>query len=64
MKQADYVSQKRSFKGRGTKNLWIPRKHKDVKNLASKGWTIWDGTDFGIHLPDEGAEVHFSPEGD
>jgi len=59
---AVYVSQKRSFQGLGTKNLWIPSKHKDVKNLATKGWTIWNGTDFGIDVPDEDAEVHFSTE--
>jgi len=47
---AVYVSQKRSFQGLGTKNLWIPSKHKDVKNLATKGWTIWNGTDFGIDV--------------
>ena len=63
MKQAGYVSQKRSFKGRGTKNLWILSKHKDVKNLATKGWTIWNGTDFRIVVPDEDAEVPISPEG-
>ena len=58
-----YVSQKRSFQGLGTKNLWIPSKHKDVKNLATKGWTIWNGTDFRIDVPDEDAEVPISPQG-
>ena len=62
LKQAGYVSQKRSFQGLGTKNLWIPSKHKDLKNLATKGWTIWNGTDFGIDVPDEDAKVHFSTE--
>ena len=62
LKQAGYVSQKRSFQGLGTKNLWIPSKHKDLKNLATKGWTIWNGTDFRIDVPDEDTEVHFSTE--
>ena len=60
---ASYVSQKRSFQGLGTKNLWIPSKHKDLKNLATKGWTIWNGTDLRIDVPDEDAEVPIAPEG-
>jgi len=63
LKQAGYVSQKRSFQGLGTKNLWIPSKHKDLKNLATKGWTIWNGTDLRIDVPDEDAEVPIAPEG-
>ena len=61
--QAGYVSQMRSFKGLKGLNLWIPSKHKDVKNLATKGWTIWNGTDFRISVPDEDAEVPISPKG-
>ena len=50
--QADYISQKRSFKGVKGLNLWIPSMHKDTKNLAKNGWSVWNGDGLNIYFPE------------
>lgn len=62
LRQAGYVTTQRKYKGAPSKNLWLPKKHKDVKDLRKNGWSLYQRSGIELELPQEDFEETFNPD--